>query len=65
MLRKLGVVEYIQRAASSDISRHAFIVIIMFRRALVTVAALTLGSRPLVPGLYNRDVTPTATRADK
>ena len=64
MLRKLGLVEYIQRAASSDISRHAFIVIILFRRPRHGRGS-NLGSRPLVPGLYNRDVTPTATRADK
>lgn len=62
MLIKLGVVEYIQSASSSDFSRHAFIVIIHVRpsrRSRVTVAP----SRS--PGLYNRDVTPTATRADK
>ena len=31
MLIKLGVVEYIQSASSSDFSRHAFIVIIHVR----------------------------------
>jgi hypothetical protein len=62
MLIKLGVVEYIQSASSSDFSRHAFIVI-MYMSAPPGVLASR--SRPLVPGLYNRDVTPTATRADK
>lgn len=60
MLIKLGVVEYIQSASSSDFSRHAFIVIIHVRPS-----RLASRSRPLVPGLYIRDVTPTATRADK
>jgi len=62
MLIKLGVVEYIQSASSSDFSRHAFIVIIHVRPSRLRLASR---SRPLVPGLYNRDVTPTATRADK